>query len=344
MTLEEKFSTFLKQVDGAECIDESFSDRDLKGKKRADFLLTNRTVILEIKTLVSDTAEKADALLFTHQNRPDFPLFYWESDLDEILPYLADGENIRKEIVHAVTRPVQTALEKADDQIHATKEVLELPDSCGVLVFLNESVTILAPDIVSAKAMQMLRKTRDGSIRYRQLAYVLVISESHTVISESHQNAFPVSIVEGPMSEDFPWALEQLSSLMFSWAAFLGVSCSLIGATRRGELIYRPNVSSNLQNTLPTKDISRHEYWRMAYRKKPYLRAMSENELVEHAVAIVKALTPNFLKGRKATLPNETIAKLFELFTHVLEEAEHRRLDMRKVQRNLPSLSSYGVV
>ena len=45
----------------------------------------------------------------------------------------------------------------------------------------------------------------------------------------------------------------------------------------------------------------------------------------------------HFLNGGRK-LPHAAVAKLMEGWTHVLEEAEHRRLDMRKLQARLPGL------
>lgn len=48
-------------------------------------------------------------------------------------------------------------------------------------------------------------------------------------------------------------------------------------------------------------------------------------------------MTPHFLVGGKK-LPAAKVAELMEQWTHLLEEAEDRRLDMRKLLSRLPDL------
>ena len=85
--------------------------------------------------------------------------------------------------------------------------------------------------------------------------------------------------------------------------------------------------------------LSRHEVWRRSYRAHPYLRSYSEEDFQQHAVQIIKAMAPHFIVGGEK-LPRAKMAELMERWTHVLEEAEHRRLDMKKIQRRLPDLDS----
>ena len=139
-TLEARMIAFLSRFEGAENIDEQISEDALSKGKRADFLLDERRIVLELKTLKANPAGKIDERLSVHRNRPDFPVFCGKVDLNRVLAPLHDGEKIRHEIFHAVTRSVQTALEKADDQIGATKKALGLQGAVPLLPlhFLNQ--------------------------------------------------------------------------------------------------------------------------------------------------------------------------------------------------------------
>ena len=196
-SLEDRFQAFLDQLDDAESIDDSLSDTELSHGMRADFLLDQRRIVLEVKSLEADPEYKIKKRLAPHQERQEFPIFFWKADLNEILPYLPDGEEIRRQIFHAVMRAVQGALEKADDQIEATKTALHLEHACGVVAILNEEIGILAPDLVTAKASEMLLKTRDNNIRYKEIAYVWIISESHILVGKDGAEHLPVIFLEG---------------------------------------------------------------------------------------------------------------------------------------------------
>jgi hypothetical protein len=56
--LVERFGTFIKSQRGFESIDELLRDVHLPGKKRADYLLCDRQVIIEQKVLVIDPADR----------------------------------------------------------------------------------------------------------------------------------------------------------------------------------------------------------------------------------------------------------------------------------------------
>ncbi|MFZ1199004.1 MAG: hypothetical protein WAO07_02460, partial [Desulfobacterales bacterium] len=62
-------------------------------------------------------------------------------------------------------------------------------------------------------------------------------------------------------------------------------------------------------------------------------------DFLQHAVQVITSMAPHFLVDGKK-LPMAKMAELMERWTHVLEEAEHRRLDMKKIQRRLPDLDS----
>jgi hypothetical protein len=59
-SLEERFKTFLGQLDNAESIDDMLSEAELAFGRRADFLLDGRHIALEIKSLcLGEGAERA---------------------------------------------------------------------------------------------------------------------------------------------------------------------------------------------------------------------------------------------------------------------------------------------
>ncbi len=335
-SLEERFKAFLGQLDNVESIDDTLSDAELAHGKRADLLLDGRRVVLEIKSLEADPEYKIEERLASHRKRPEFPAFYWDADLNEILPYLSDGEAVRREIVHAITRSVQGALEKADDQIGATKKALGLENSCGVVAMLNERVGILAPELVTAKASQMLLKTRDGGLRYKNIAYVWIVSERHRVAATERTEYLPLILMEGPTADDHVEAGDYLDSLQPKWAQFEEVPFFSMGHRKNFDgLTFEKRTMEHAETE--HRPLVLHEVWRRAYRGHPYLRSLSEEDFLQHAVHILTAMTPHFLVGGQK-LPEVKVAELMERWTHILEEAKHRRLDMKKLQSRLPDL------
>ena len=93
-SLEVRFKRFLNTLGGAEDIDYSISEQELKARKRADYLLQNRHIVLELKTLKVDPAEKLQTKISEYQSRPEFPVFYWESEFGEVLRDFPDRDTI----------------------------------------------------------------------------------------------------------------------------------------------------------------------------------------------------------------------------------------------------------
>lgn len=335
-SLEERFKSFLSQLNNAENIDETFTDALFTDGKRADFLLDGRRIVLELKTLEADPEYKIKERLAPHRNRSEFPVFYWDADLNEILAHLPDGQNVRREIAQAVTRSVQGALEKADDQIEATKRALGLKNSCGAVAILNETVGILAPELMIGKANQMLLKTRDGSVRYKNIAYVWSVSESHRLATGKRTAYLPSILLEGPTADAHAGAGDYLDSLQPKWAQFVGMPIVSLGRlTDFDGLIFEKRTSQPAK--AEKEPLSRHELFRRNYRVSPYLRSLSEEEFLQRAIQVLSTLTPSFLVGGRK-IPMAQIAELMEQWTHILEEAEYRRFDMRKIQNRMPDL------
>lgn len=333
-SLEVRFKSFLSQLNNSESIDDCLADTEFIDKKRADFLLDGRRIVLEIKSLETDPEYKIQDRLAPYRKRSEFPLFFWPADLNEILSYLPDGQDIRREIAHAVTRSVQGALEKADDQIEGTMQALGLKNSCGAVAILNEKVSIIAPELVIGKANQMLLKTRDGSVRYKHIAYVWSISESHRLATTKKTEFLPLILLEGPTADAYIKAGEYLNSLQSKWAQFEGMpTVSLDRLMNFDGLTFQKRMGKSTKDE--KKLLVRHELLRQEYRMHPYLRSLSEDEFLQHAVYVLSVMTPHFLIGGKK-LPMAKMAKIMTQWTHILEEAEYRRLDMKKIQSRLP--------
>ncbi len=74
---------FFRSLSGAEAIDDTLPPGAFEGKQRADFLLDEGRIIVELKTLKTDTSAKVEAEIEKHRERDDFPLFYASAELQE---------------------------------------------------------------------------------------------------------------------------------------------------------------------------------------------------------------------------------------------------------------------
>ena len=339
-SLEIRFKEFLDNLPDSENLDELLTDAPSEGK-RADYLLDERNIVLELKSLESDPEYKIDEFIDPLRTRSDFPVFYWDADLTELLAPLQDSEVLQKKIFNAVTRSVQTALEKANAQIRSTKANLDLPSANGLVVILNENIEILNPRLVTGKVNQiLLKRRRDGSIRYDQIGRVVIVSEGHIFSSEGGQEFLPVVQVLGPSAQDDGRFSEYIGDLQSKWCDYLGVPLVSRGEVADLSLFEFKPRKKELSEPPSTEPLSNEERCRRAYRRNPYLRTLSEEDFLDFATKVITTMAPQFIKGGKK-LPFQSFVPIGIKWIHVLEEAEYRRLDMRKLQIRLPDRNTY---
>ena len=329
-SLNDRFKAFLARLPFAEAIDHLELPSEFDDSKRADFLIDNRKAIIELKSLESDPEHKIQTELKNHEDREEYPLFYGEMELAKILRHLPDGENIHKKLFYKISRSIEQSFREADKQIRATKDILNRPNSIGLLVLLNEDVSVLSPEIISYRVSQLLVKTEDdGSPRYRNIAAVWFVLENFSLKTKRGHKLFPSIVIEGPNAAGRPELNNILNDLQRSWAAFNGVPYATgeIKKIADSDFIGLSELESEHQDRMP-----RHELWRKQYRSKPYLNSLSDEAVLAHGARLLSFMTPHFLKdGHK--LPFEQVAQFMQGWTHFLEEVNIRGLDLKKMQK-----------
>ena len=70
--LEQRFLSFLASVPGSESLDELLGGKGFSGQRRADYLLFERRVIVEVKSLKTDTSPRSNPRLNTIENGRTF--------------------------------------------------------------------------------------------------------------------------------------------------------------------------------------------------------------------------------------------------------------------------------
>ncbi len=167
MTLEDRFKQFFGSLPGIEPIDTLFPAGSFPNKRRADYLLAQRSIVIELKTLKNDTSAKVEKELTRHRNRSDFPLIYGSVEVSKVLRHLPDGEQINQKIYQDIARSVEDAVRSAETQITDTEEILSLTGNVGLLVLLNENIDVLSPHVVVRRTSELLcRRRTDNSVSW----------------------------------------------------------------------------------------------------------------------------------------------------------------------------------
>lgn len=329
-SLEKRVMSFLGSRTGAESIDRLTLTPDQRASEKADFFLEQRTVVCEVKALQTDTKEKIDRIMEPVLKRDDAPIFYGEWELEKVLKNLPDGENIKRRIFEATTSAVWNLFRKANEQIRVTKNSFGLPSAGGVLVLVNDLVSVLSPQVLAARINDLFgRKEPDGRISYPEIEAVWILAETHTVdIGQGQKSVAAVTIYR----EDGSAALRCLDALQKRWAAAHGMPLVEMSPD-----LFRTLEFEEVPNAAPPTHGPRHERRRIDYRRNPYLRHHTDEQLKEVFSKLMPAITAGFLKGAKPE-QKRTATELMEQFTHFLEELRARGLDIRKVTAGLPAM------
>lgn len=327
--LEARVTSFFRSLTGAEDIDEVLGAGTHEGSQRADFLLEERRIIVELKTLKTDTSDKVGAIVQKHREREDFPLFYTSLELDRVLSHLPDGQQINRRIFGAISRSVEGAVRSAERQIHDTRRILELESSASLLVLVNESVDILSPEVVGCKVASLMRRERTGRSDAAVVNFAWLLFESHVMALTRSLDAFPSLLIAGRGSEEFPWFEASFTSLQEGWA---GQNDAALAVTSARPLHVLGFKSRQQVKSSPPRQITRQQLWEREYDAAPFLRSLSDQQVLEHGATAIQQIAPYFLKGGPEASPEE-MERLGRLVTCFFREASFRALDLRKLPK-----------
>jgi hypothetical protein len=217
--LLERFGTFIKTQRGFENIDELLRDVHLPDKRRADYLLWERQVIIEQKILVVDPADRPQKFVDELIQRGRI-LAYGRLSVERIFAGLPDGDELKSKMIRGITKGVEDSFAGADKQTRDTREIFSIPDAIGIVLILNVSAPTLHPDLVRYGLSQVLKKKReDGSIRYPNNDGVVMISEAHTDISSRGRGA-PCFSSPTPNTKSEQAVRAFSDAIIHAWTAF----------------------------------------------------------------------------------------------------------------------------
>jgi hypothetical protein len=223
-----------------------------------------------------------------------------------------------------MSRSIEGAFTKSDDQIAGTKGALTIPDAVGVLCVLNERVDILSPEVIVHKIAALLKKPGpDRAPRYSRVEQVVILSETHRLPTDIGPILLPIMRLERPGAGGHA----VVDSIFEQWSRASGVPVLKAAGELTPDMIAK-FVSARPAPTKPSR-LPRHEYWRQQYRERPYLAKLSLEQFQDLAVRTFAETARSMLKGATPLTREESLV-VWERVTHVFEEVNRRGLDMRE--------------
>ena len=320
-SLEDRFLYFM---DNHELV-ENLDDLACFQEEKADYLFSDRDLIIEVKNIESDPSFKLEELNENLKNEPDYPLFFGEKNLTDVFEHFENSDELSQIAYKKLTMQVERALEKAEKQIKNTRKKFGLDSAYGVVIILNDLVKVLDPDHIASRAAKFLLKTNNGRYRYKNINSIVLISETHKVKNSGpYEEALPIVFINSPHTQANSLHNLKLDDLLKQWSHFCGRQYIEI----ERKISQADNYFNERGSNATERPMVRQELWRAQYITNRYYKKLSDDDFLKAVAVVMDELMPHFLKN-KPNLSENKLMELMQASTHCVEEAQIRNMDMR---------------
>jgi len=208
---------FLEAERTTESLDDERFARLTGSNGRADYLVGSRRFVAELKTINGDPKDRVEQRLRERLALPGSPLAFGQVGVSQVLERLPDEQEVLKVMNDLSGRVVRRHLQKANEQIEATKSLLRLNDAAGLAIIMNDSERMIDAANIGYSIKSAMEAVA-GS--YLGISYVWASIECHRIRTPAGIDGFPQLLVTkslGPSPE-----LDFLARMLNAWAASLG--------------------------------------------------------------------------------------------------------------------------
>ncbi|WP_271612525.1 hypothetical protein [Bradyrhizobium sp. CCBAU 21362] len=291
-------------------------DEEAKRGKFPDFACYRDLVLIEMKHLEIEQNERINETYKSRVPANEVPFYYGKRRLD--LNRFSNGREIASAILSKLARTLETHLSKANDQFDDYRKRNIQKNSVSICLLLNSQIDEFSPDVVIYAVQQKFRRPGSAGQRFPHIDAVVYISEKHAQKLPDGRIAFAIAhIVCAPAIEQH-WKIEIVDRILQRWSEFRTGSAAASG---------RPDGFASVVDVPP--QMPRHEAWKLAYRRNPHLRPLTNRQLMVyfHRCVGFSAL----LSHGSWTIPSqEEHLGYVRSFGDVIEEINHRGIDLRQ--------------
>lgn len=182
---------------------------------RADYLLSDRAVIAELKALQLGAAkQRVEDRLRERFARRDAPMVFGTMNVSHVIDVLDDSEEIYALLNSLISRAVRKRLKQANAQIGTIRTAFSLESSSGMLILLNDKEPMTTVQNVASTIHLSMIEPED---RFPNVKFVWAIVEAHLIAMPDGSRGFPMFVAwRDEITSDEQTAL---TSLIGGWAA-----------------------------------------------------------------------------------------------------------------------------
>lgn len=316
--LTPRFMRFMREALGGLSLD----DLQAPNQMRADFACLRGLLAVEVKSLEEDASTRLSNLTEELEEREDWPTFYGAWPLDSLIANLKDPNSVKRRVAERIGRAIVNHLKKANHQLAAHATAFPRSNLVRLVVLINEDHEVYDPAMAVYVIQKVLTRVDGKRPKFESIDAVMFLSERHAS-RIGNDIAFPIITVTGRPVEGALWKGEVLDFIASKWSGWTGAR----------HISNDMESAASVMNSFTTIEhipdqMRRHDKWRLEYRRNPYMRSWSYEQIRDHWDEVNIVGTLAFIKDAPVKPSNDEIARFFERFTHLLDEIAYRGLPM----------------
>jgi hypothetical protein len=313
--LQEAFRLFVLRHLRGRLLDDR-QDEEAKLGKFPDFACFRDLVLIEMKHLESEQNERVNETYKKQVLPEEEPIFYGTRRVD--FDKLSNGDEIRSAILNKLSQTIETHLRKANRQVGDYRSRNPRKNSVSICLLLNSQIDEFSPDVVMHAVHRKIKPTETG-LRFPHIDAVVYISEKHFQQLPDGRVAFAIATIIGIPAIEQSWKMQLVDLVAQKWSEFRTGAAPVSG---------RPDQFNSIDD-IP-ESMRRHEAWKLAYKRNPYLRTLTDQQLKLHFHRCVALNSLSFLKGSWAKPSQHETSSGIRKFDDAISEINSRGLDMRQ--------------
>lgn len=307
---------FLTTALGGVSLDETHSPE----ATRIDYSCLRGLLAVELKTLEEPASERLDNLTDQLRQRDDWPIFLGSAPMQSFIKNMDDSEGVARRVLDRIGRAIINHLKKANRQLEAHAATFPRRNMVRLLLLVNEDHEVYDPHTVAYILWHAVRRIVEGRPLYEHVDGILFLTQRHGTVRNG-KLTFPVVTVEGPALHDAPWKGDVLQLAAERWARKNGYSMEAMESVEEFVTI------DHIPETAP-----RSERWRTEYKRQPYLRVLSDEQLRDAFDENTVMSLLCFLKNPPVQLTAEQKSAVMQRFGDFMQEMGERGVPITKFQ------------
>lgn len=213
--LEGRAKDFLSSSPLNENLDDPKFSAVTGSDSKADYLLSDRAIIAELKALQLGTAKlRVEERLRQRFSKRDAPVVFGTMNVSRVIDVLDDRQEIYSLLNDLISRALRERLKHANKQIGHIRTALSLDASSGMLILLNDQEPMTTAQNI-ASTVHIAMTAREN--RHPHIKFVWAIIETHFIALPDGSLGFPMFV--GWRGEVTSVEQAVLSWLVGGWAA-----------------------------------------------------------------------------------------------------------------------------